>query len=61
MRISKAIHRYSDIQKRKSGHKIDNRNIFLLEEIRRKKAEKAKRKMEKRLHKEEEVVEEEDD
>ncbi|HBY20736.1 MAG TPA: hypothetical protein DEG71_06975 [Clostridiales bacterium] len=52
MRIEKANKRDRQIQKRKSGHVIDNRNIFILEEIQRKKAEKAKRKIEKRIHKE---------
>jgi hypothetical protein len=50
--IFKAIHRDSEISKRKNGHVVDNRNIFVLEEQQRKKADKAKRKQERQLHKE---------
>jgi len=52
MRIEKCNKRDRQISRRKHGHVIDNRSIFILEEIQRKKAEKAKRKQERRLHKE---------
>lgn len=46
-KLSKAINRDRK-KKNNSKHVIDNRNIFLLEEIKKKKAEKAKAK--KRKH-----------
>jgi hypothetical protein len=49
--ILKSIHRDREISRRKNGHVVDNRNIFLLEEQQIKKAEKAKRKQERQLHK----------
>jgi len=61
MRIEKANKRDRLHRKRTKGIVIDGRSVFVLEEIMRKKAEKAKRKQERRLHKEEEVEEKEDD
>lgn len=46
-KLSKAINRDRK-KKNSSKHVVDNRNIFLLEEIKKKKAEKAKAK--KRKH-----------
>lgn len=44
MNINKAKKRDRKIQQRKSGMKIDNRNIFILERIKKEKAEEIKRK-----------------
>ena len=46
MNISKAIKRDREINRRKSGHRVDNRNIFLLEEEKKKKAEQIKKERE---------------
>jgi hypothetical protein len=48
LNINKALRRENKISRRKNGHQVDNRNIFILEE------EKVKRKREieqKRLEK----------
>lgn len=57
MNITKCGNRDRKISKRKNGHVVDNRNIFVLEEIKRKKAEKAKRKLERLRNKTEEEPE----
>lgn len=46
MNLKKALRRDNEIEKRKNGHKVDNKNIFLLEEIKKKKAEQIKKERE---------------
>jgi hypothetical protein len=53
MNLFKASKRDRELSRKKHGHVVDNRNIFVLEEIQRKKAEKIKRKQERQAHKEE--------
>ncbi len=43
-KIDKASRRDSKINKRRSGHQVDNRNIFILEEQKKKRSEAWKRK-----------------
>ncbi|HAQ03065.1 TPA: hypothetical protein DCQ22_04195 [Candidatus Nomurabacteria bacterium] len=57
--IHKSLGRDRKILKRSRGPIIDSRSVFLIEELQRKRAEKAKRKIERQLHKE--VEEKEDD
>ena len=52
MKLQKALHRDRERNRRTKGVVIDGRSVLLLEEILRKKAEKAERKLERRLHKE---------
>ena len=60
MRIEKANKRDRLHRKRTKGIVIDGRSVFLLEEIQRKKAEKAQRKIERRLHKDDSEEEQDD-
>lgn len=57
-RIDKALRRDSKINKRKYGHQVDGRSIFILQEIAQKKAEKIKAQREKEKRKAEEIYEE---
>lgn len=42
MKLSKAIRRDAEIQRRRTGHVVDNKGIFLQQEEQRKRAEKIK-------------------
>jgi len=44
MKLNKARRRYHKHHKNKNGMKVDNRNIFILEEMKKKKADKEKKK-----------------
>ena len=46
MNLTKAIQRDREINKRKNGHRVDNRSIFLLEEQKKKKAEQIRKERE---------------
>ena len=54
-KIDKALRREKKINKRKNGHQEDGRSVFLLEEIKNKKARKAH---DERLKRERELEEE---
>lgn len=45
MKLSKALKRDKKLQKRTKGMRVDNRNIFRLQEIQRDKAIEAQRKL----------------
>lgn len=51
MKLSKALRRDEERNKRKYGHRTDNRNVFLIQEEKIKRAEEIKKK---RLAKEQE-------
>lgn len=57
-KLDKALKRDKKIHKRKHGHVIDNKGIFILEEMKIKRAnkEKAKRKKQRIQEKEEELA-----
>ena len=44
MKLNKAKRRDRKYHKKKNGMKVDNRNIFILEEMKKKKADKEKKK-----------------
>ena len=46
--ISKAISRDRKINRRKNGHQIDNRGIFVIEETKRERARKIKQQREEK-------------
>lgn len=43
MKIQKAIRRDRDIQRRRGGHQVDNKGIFIVLEEQKKKAKKIKK------------------
>ena len=48
MNIYKSMRRDTKINKRKNGHQVDNRNIFIIEGEKRKRAEAIQRKREEK-------------
>jgi hypothetical protein len=48
MKLEKALQRDRKINKRRSGMKVDNRSIFTIQEIQKKKADEIKREREEK-------------
>ena len=57
MNITRCSSRDNKLSKRKNKHKVSGKSVFTLEEIMQRKAERAKRKLEKRLQKDAEEIE----